>query len=472
MTAFPYRKVHFIGIAGVGMSATALLLRGSGVAVTGSDEAVYPPISDVLAAEKLDFRTPYAAANIPPDAEAVVIGKNARLVPETNAEVAAAVASGRPILSFAQVLGLLSEGRETVVIAGSFGKSTSTTMLAHLLDVAGLDPSFMIGAVPLSPPTSARIGKGPFLLEGDEYPSSNTDDRSKFLHYHPSHLLVTPLAHDHVNVFPTIEDYLGPFFEIAAMTPADGLTVVSTGGELSTRFLDGLTRPVVTYGIDSGDWQAADIVWGERTAFTVTRHGQAVVRVETGQLGLHNVENIVGVAAFAFSRGLVEADVFRGAMASFRGIKRRLDRKSMRTSIPIFEGFGSSYDKARSAIAAMKLHFPGRRLICVFEPHTFSWRNRAALHWYDDVFEDCAKVFIYEPASQGAGTHAQVSLDEIVTRVRAAGCDVTAVGTREDGIAAIGDTLSPGDAVLLLTSGNLGGLIEAVPQWAEEHFPA
>lgn len=131
----------------------------------------------------------------------------------------------------------------------------------------------MIGAVPLSPPTSARIGKGPFLLEGDEYPSSNTDDRSKFLHYHPSHLLVAPLAHDHVNVFPTVEDYLAPFAQIASMTPAEGLMVVSTSGELSARFLSGIARPVITYGIDSGDWRARDIVWGERTVFTITHNG-------------------------------------------------------------------------------------------------------------------------------------------------------------------------------------------------------
>jgi hypothetical protein len=108
-------------------------------------------------------------------------------------------------------------------------------------------------------------------------------------------------------------------------------------------------------------------------------------------------------------------------MGTFLGIKRRLDRKSLRTRLPIYEGFGSSYDKARSAIAAMKLHFPGRRLVAVFEPHTFSWRNRATLHWYDDAFAGCDEVLVYEPASQGAGTHDQVTQDEIVARIRSGG---------------------------------------------------
>ncbi len=476
MISFPFRRAHFIGIAGVGMSATATLLRDAGVAVTGSDEAVYPPISEVLRAEKLDFRTPYAPANIPDGADLIVIGKNAKLVPATNAEVAEAFArAGRgeaKILSFADVLGLLSAGREAIVMAGSFGKTTSVSMMAHCLHGAGLDPSWMIGAVPLSPPAAAHIGTGAqFLLEGDEYPSSNTDDRSKFLHYSPAHVLLTPLAHDHVNVFPTVGEYLAPFEQLLRMVPEDGLIAASTGGELSARFLETQTRPIVTYGIQRGEWQAAGILWGGRTRFTLTHLGKPVTRVETGQLGLHNIENMVGVGAFVLTRGLVSAAQYAGAMASFRGILRRLDRKSEKTSLPVFEGFGSSYDKARSAIAAMRQHFPERRLLAVFEPHTFSWRNRATLHWYDTVFEGCEKVFVYEPASQGAATHDQITLDDIMARLRAAGADVVPVSTREEGVAEIGKVLAANDAVLLLTSGNLGGLIEAVPALAEARFP-
>ena len=472
MTVFPYGKAHFIGIGGVGMSATALMLRDSGVAVTGSDEAVYPPISEVLAAEKLDVRTPYAAANIPADVDLIVIGKNAKLVPDSNAEVAEAFRRGCAILSFADVLGILAKSRSAIVVAGSFGKTTSVSLMSHCLLSAGLDPSYMIGAVPLSPPRASHVGQGDLiLLEGDEYPSSNTDDRSKFLHYSPAHVLLTPLAHDHVNVFPTIESYLDPFNQLIDMVPASGVVLASTSGELSPRFLASLTRPVTTYGIQTGDWQASDIAWGERTSFTLTQAGKDVVRVETGQLGLHNIENMVGVGAFVLTRGLVTASQFAEAMASFKGIRRRLDRKSDATSLPIFEGFGSSYDKARSAIAAMRQHFPDQRLICVFEPHTFSWRNRATLHWYDDVFKGCDEILVYEPASQGAGTHEQVTQADIVARIRAGGYSTHPVQTCAEGIDTLTEMLAPGDAVLLLTSGNLGGLIEAIPRLAEEMFP-
>ena len=159
------------------------------------------------------------------------------------------------------------------------------------------------------------------------------------------------------------------------------------------------------------------------------------------------------------------------AMASFRGVMRRLDRKSDRTSVQMFEGFGSSYDKAKSAIAAMKQHFAQRRLLVVFEPHTFSWRNRNKLEWYDDVFIGCDRVFIFEPANQGAGSHEQASLSEIMERVHAAGVDATPIRSCEEGLAKIGAELRKDDAVLFLTSGDIGGLIERLPQLAEKQYP-
>jgi UDP-N-acetylmuramate: L-alanyl-gamma-D-glutamyl-meso-diaminopimelate ligase len=471
------RKAHFIGIAGAGMSATAKLLQDKGIAVTGSDQDVYPPVSDFLRQHGIRCRTPYAAENLPADADVIVIGKNAKLVPQTNAEVAAAYASGKTILSFPEVLGELSQGKQTVVVAGSYGKSTCAALLAHCLESAvegsdGRDASWFIGAIPLTPATNARLGSGRlFVLEGDEYPSSNTDARSKFLHYRPRHLLVTPLAHDHLNVFPTPDDYVRPFEQLVRMAPQDATILACLEGKLSQALLSRVSRPVIRYGTHGGDFHAADIMWGEKTSFTLIRRGTPVMKLETTQLGEHSIQNAVGVAAFLLSRRLLGPDAIAAAVASFRGIKRRLDRKSGNTTIPIFEGFGSSYDKARSAIAAMKQHFADRRLIVVFEPHTFSWRNRDALAWYDDVFAGAAKVFIYEPAAQGAATHAQVSHAEILDRVVKAGFDAQAISDPDEAMQTIGGTLQPNDAVLLLTSGHLGGLIDRIPAAAEQKFP-
>jgi UDP-N-acetylmuramate: L-alanyl-gamma-D-glutamyl-meso-diaminopimelate ligase len=472
------KHAHFIGIAGAGMSATAKLLRDKGIAITGSDEGVYPPVSEFLTRERIPYNTKYAAANIPVDADLIVIGKNAKLIPETNAEVAAAFLSGRRLASFPEVLSELTESSEVLVVAGSYGKSTSAAIIAHCLGSLSpgsgeaSDPSFFIGAIPFTPSTNARMGTGKlFVLEGDEYPSSNTDQRSKFLHYHPQHLLIVPIAHDHLNVFPTSDDYLKPFEQLVEMVPSAGSVVMCLEGKLSKELLSRLARPIVTYGVHDGSYRACDIDWGETTGFTIRRDDSDIARVTTTQLGIHNIQNIVGVAAFIFSHHLMTTGQFADAIAGFRGIRRRLDRKTDRTTVPIYEGFGSSYEKARSAIAAIRQHFPTRRLIVIFEPHTFSWRNRDALHWYDDVFAGADKIFVYEPATQGATTHTQVSQKEIVDRVVGAGFDAEAISNPQDAMHKIGDALRPADVVLLLTSGNLGGLIERVALYCEEKFP-
>lgn len=465
------KKVHFIGIGGVGMSATAKLLKDSGIAVTGSDEEIYPPMSDFLAQEHFDVHMPYAAANIPPDADTIIIGKNAKLVPETNAEVAAAYASGKPVRSFPEILAQVSKGKETVVVAGSYGKSTLTSILAHCLEAAGKNPSYFIGASPLSPSTSAKMNPGElFILEGDEYPSSNTDPRAKFLHYHPSDLIITPLTHDHLNIFRTSEEYLAPFEQLITLPPSDAAIIICAEGPLSGRFLGTLHRPVVTYGLTKGDFTASNIVWGERTSFDIMRGGAAVVRVSMTQLGEHNIQNIVGAAAFVFTKHLMTPQQFASAIASFKGIRRRMDRKSDKTSVPVFEGFGSAYEKMRSAIAAMRRHFPARRLIVIFEPNTFSWRNRESLPWYDTVFEGAARVYIFNPPHDGKET--QLSAEEISTRVNQSGVPTTAAASSAEILALLGAELQAGDAILLSSSGGMGGLIESVPKLAEQKFPA
>ena len=454
------------------MSATAKLLRDAGVGISGSDQDVYPPVLDFLQQEQIPYTTRYAAENIPPDADLIVIGKNARLVPETNAEVAAAYSSGKRIASFPEVLRELSSGKQRIVVAGSYGKSTTAALLAFCLESVH-DASYFIGAIPNTPATNARMGRGElFVLEGDEYPSSNTDGRSKFLHYDPQHVLITPLAHDHINVFPTPESYVAPFEELARLADSNGTMVVCLEGELSGQLLARLSRPHITYSAHEGDFRAADIRWAEHTEFSLVRDGSKIAEIKTTQLGEHNIENIVGAAALVISAGIMSPEQFSSAIPGFKGVRRRLDRKSDKTGIPIFEGFGSSYEKARSAIVAMKRHFADRRLVIVFEPHTFSWRNRNALSWYDDVFSGADKVFVYEPASQGASTHDQITKSDIVDRVRKAGFDVEPVPEGEQAANVVGQDMRSNDVILLLTSGSLGGLIERIPQIAEEKFPA
>jgi UDP-N-acetylmuramate: L-alanyl-gamma-D-glutamyl-meso-diaminopimelate ligase len=308
------------------------------------------------------------------------------------------------------------------------------------------------------------------VLEGDEYPSANWDDRSKFLRYRPRNILLTSATHDHVNVFPTHEQYLSPFRALLKLLPADGLLVANKGEQFARTLADAHAGQKLFYALDDATWHAANVRYGERTSFDLMRERKKILSLATTQLGAHNVENIVGVSAMLLEKGLLTPPQLAAGIASFQGVKRRLDRKSQKTSVPIFEGFGSSYEKAKSAISAIRQHFPDRRLTVVFEPHTFSWRNRNALAWYDDVFAGASKVFIYEPAAQGASTHAQLSQDEILTRVKKMGVDAEAIADPRD-LANIDRQMHKNDVILLLTSGNLGGLIETIPRLAEQKFP-
>jgi UDP-N-acetylmuramate: L-alanyl-gamma-D-glutamyl-meso-diaminopimelate ligase len=312
-----------------------------------------------------------------------------------------------------------------------------------------------------------------FVLEGDEYPSSNWDSTSKFLHYNAKNVLLTSATHDHINVFPTHADYLAPFRALLDRLPPSGV-LVANGGEPHARALvERSGRAAVFYALDDKtNWHADRIAYSAQTSFDLMRGRDKIIRLTTQLLGSHNIENIVGVSAMLLEKGLLTPDELHGGIHSFMGVKRRMELLSASSTVPVFEGFGSSHDKAKSAMAAVKLHFPARRLVVVFEPHTFTWRNREAIAAYDDVFEGADKIFIYEPASQGANTHAQLTQDEIIARVRAAKYDAEAIVDPDAALQRLHDMLRADDVVLLLTSGELGGLIKTIPKLAERKYPS
>ncbi len=465
-------KYHFIGISGAGMSAVAKLLIEKGETVTGSDEGFYPPISDYLLDNKIPCTTPFSPNNIPEDADYIVIGKHAKLTPEDNEEVRAAFDSGKIILSFPQVLDVLTSDKENTVIVGSYGKSTCTSLIAWCMEINHKDPSYFIGALPLTPHTNARIGAGQeFILEGDEYPSSNWDPTSKFLFLHPQNLLVTALAHDHINIFPTHGDYLTPFIKLIKALPADGKLVMCLDDETINKQLKHIERKAITYGLNpEAFYRAEKIEYGLISSFDLIREDTLIARFTTPLLGKHNIQNIVGICALLLETKKLTAKELVHGIGSFKGIVRRLDRKSEKTSIPVYEGFGSSVDKARSAIEAIKLHFPSRRLVVVFEPHTFSWRNRAAISWYDGVFEGASHVFMYKPPEHGA-TQDQLTLEEIVARVQDSGTPVTPFENTATGLIELINQTEPQDVILILSSGGMGGFIPQTILALEEKFP-
>ncbi|MDB5441957.1 MAG: mpl, partial [Phenylobacterium sp.] len=364
-------RIHFTGIAGAGMSAVALMMRDAGHQVSGSDADVFPPMSTYVEGLGFPFHRSFAAGNLPPDLDLLVLGASAKLGGEANPEVAEARARGVAVSTFPELVGEATRGRLNTVVAGSFGKSTCTALMAHILREAGHDAGWMIGAISPSLPATGHWGTAPeVVLEGDEYIVGLADRRSKFVLYHPRDVLLTSLIHDHVNVFPTFADYEAPFRELLRLIPphgsGDGLLVAREHPAI--RKIAGETAaPIVWYDTKPcAGWFSQGVAFGETTRFTLVAPDGRRIALTTSLLGEHNIENIVGVAAYLLERGLVGEAALARAVASFAGIRRRLDRLTKASRVPVIEGFGSSYEKARSAIEAMRLHYPRRPLIVVF----------------------------------------------------------------------------------------------------------
>ncbi len=467
------KKIHFIGICGAGMSAVAKLCQDSGAIVSGSDAGFYPPISTYLEKNNIPCTSGYSESNIPSGVDYIVIGKHAKLVPGECPEVRAAFEKYEGcIRSFPQILREITADRKNILCVGSYGKSTTSALMAHILENAGKDPGYFIGASPVTPSNNAHIGTSEyFVLEGDEYPSANFDPTSKFLHLQGESVLLTSLEHDHVNIFKTHEEYKKPFFDLikSLKEKEAGTLVMCTDDKTIQDELEqikSLFPTFVSYGLLAGDYHATNIVYGQTTTFDLVHRDERVVSLGTTLLGKHNIQNIIGVCALLLEKGLVSPDELAAGVSSFVGITRRLDLLTPGKKTLVYEGFGSSYAKARAAIEALLLHYPEKRLVILFEPHTFSWRNRDAIAWYDTVFTEARLVFVYQPPTHGANTHEQLSQTEIVERVQNSSQNqkVVALQGGVEDIPNICSELQDSDVVLILSSGDMDGIIAQLPK--------
>lgn len=466
------QRIHIIGIAGMGMTALATYLKDQGHHVTGSDMGSYDPSASYLRNAGIDFHTTYNADNIPADADIIVIGKHAKLTMD-NVEVAAAFQHPAEVISMAEMWGRLAEHTTNTLVVGSYGKSTNTALMAWCLRYADKKPHYFVGAIPHDM-TLSHIGDSDiFIMEGDEYPTSNFDMTSKFMYLHGKHILLTSGEHDHVNMFPTEAGYLATYQELLKTLTPESILVANIHHPNVADLVDGTPAQLTTYSLQKHDgYHPRNIVYGDMTTFDLYKGDDHITQLRTPLLGSFNIENIVGSSAMLLEQGLLSADELKNGIASFQGVVRRLDKKTDASTVRVYEGFGSSYTKAKTALDALRLHFPDARIITVFEPHTFSWRDPLTAHWYDDVFEESDYIIVYEPpAKDGKDTSHQLQLSEIVERITNSGRTAHGVRTHDEGMELITDAVESDDIILMLSSGELGGLIKSIPDWAEKTYP-
>jgi len=466
-------KVHLIGICGKGMSALALILKQKDFEVTGSDEGFYDPVASLLTKHNIKIFTPHKAENIPLDADLIVIGRHAKLVPESNEEVKHAFMSGIKIQSMPEALGDMAHNTENTVVVGSFGKSSTTALLSWVLMSTGKDPSYFIGAVPLGFEKNSNIGSGKnFIFEGDEYPSANWDNTSKFLYLHAKDLILISCEHDHINIFKTEKDYLKPYEELISTLTQDGLLIASADGKNVKKITENAKSKIVYYSFNKKNtWHAQNIKYGIKTSFELWNKNKKITNLETNMLGQYNIENIVGVSAYVLEKKLITIPQLKKAISTFKGISGRLDLKTDKSTIPVYESYGSSYMKAKADFKAIKTHFPKKRLITIFEPHTFSWRNAGAKKWYRDIFDTSEEILLLPPPTHGASTHKQLSFEEIIKEVKKKNKNVYSAENEKKALAIIKKITKKDSIIVLSSSGSLLGLTKSIPKLMEKIFP-
>ncbi|KKQ06797.1 MAG: UDP-N-acetylmuramate:L-alanyl-gamma-D-glutamyl-meso-diaminopimelate ligase [Parcubacteria group bacterium GW2011_GWB1_36_5] len=468
------KKVHLIGICGAGMSALAVLLKESGWQVTGTDEGFFEPIPSYLKKNEILFYKKYNKKNVPQDADLIVIGNNIPLSIEENSEKKCAVKLGLKMQSLPETLAMLSKNTENIVVAGSAGKSTVTGLLSWCLFEGKKDPSYFIGALPLDLKNSSHLGKGKeFVLEGDEYTSSKNDPRSKFLHLNPTSVLLTSIQHDHVNIFPTEKSYKEPYKKLMQKIPKKGLLVYSLDGKNNKEISKYAQSKIVSYSLNqkTANWYAQNVKYGIQSSFDLMHEGKKVITVKTKLLGKHNIENIIGAGAFLLEKKKITPKVFAEAINSFHGIKSRIELKTKKSIIPVYEGFGSSYEKAKTIFDALRLHFRGHRIIAVFEPHAFSWRNKKFLKWYQTIFNNVDEVVMLPATSHGKKAKNQLTSTEVWKEAKKYAKIHTALGEKE-ALQILSKITKENDVVALVSSGSLFGLNNSVPKLMEKKFPS
>jgi UDP-N-acetylmuramate: L-alanyl-gamma-D-glutamyl-meso-diaminopimelate ligase len=456
----PGQTIHLVAVGGVGMSALAGLLQAQGFRVTGSDEAIYPPASTLLEQLRIAVRHGYRPEHLD-SADAVIIGN---AVTRTNPEAAAALERGLPVFSMPEILGdLFLSQRRTLVVAGTHGKTTTTAMLAWVLQRAGRAPGFLVGGVPIDLGVSFAVGEGEdFVIEGDEYDSAFFDKRPKFIHYRPQAVLLNAVEFDHADIYKDLEHVKRAFADLVRLLPREAPLVVASEFPHAVEVARGATRDAILFGAGPGSaWRAVNVRDdGECTVFAVEAEGQPVATVRLQLPGDMNVRNALGVFVLCRSLGMAAREIVPG-LESFRGVRRRQEHVGERRGVVVLDDFAHHPTAVAGTLAAVRARYRERRVIAVFEPRSNTSRRRVFQQAFADALA-CAPVVIlsavYEKPNDPLPPAERLSTDELVADLRSRGI-AAAVLPSPDAIAQhLAATATRGDVVVIMSNGAFGGL--------------
>ncbi len=474
------KSFHVLGVAGTGMGAFAGLLKQAGFSVRGSDQNVYPPMSDKLKEWGIEVRTPYAPANLDPPTDIVVVGN---VITKDNVEATAMRERGLPFASFPDTLGrLFLSDRHSVVVAGTHGKTTTASLVAWVLLKTKRDPGYLVGGIPRAAAGDAgkggesfRLGapgpKSPFVVEGDEYDTAYFDKGPKFLHYRPRSLLCTSLEYDHADIYPSVDAIVARFAELLSLVPADGHIVLCAEEPqlMKARQMAPVKARVETYGAH-GTWDARDVVEDERgVRFTVTSAGSSGGGLMSGfgggdegevflpMNGHHSVLNALGAYAILFGLGLTHDEIALG-FETFPGVKRRMEVRGEADGCLVVDDFAHHPTAVRTTLEGARRRYKGRPLWAVFEPRSATSCRKVFQDAYARAFDAADRVLLAPP---GRALDPAIALDvpKLAVDVSARGKPATACASIDE-VVRFARECPKGAVLLCMSNGGFGGIHE------------
>ncbi|HLX75101.1 MAG TPA: UDP-N-acetylmuramate:L-alanyl-gamma-D-glutamyl-meso-diaminopimelate ligase [Terriglobales bacterium] len=460
----PNRHIHLIGICGTAMASLAGMLKQRGFQVTGSDAAAYPPMSDFLAGLGIPLAQPYAEANLQPHPDLVVVGN---AISRGNVELEYLLDHRVPFCSLPQILhDEFLRGREVIVVAGTHGKTTTTSMLAWIFQSAGKRPAFLVGGIAENFGSSFALGDGGhFIIEGDEYDTAFFDKGPKFLHYFPDSVILTSVEFDHADIYKDLDAVKTAFKRLVNLVPRRGRIIAFEGNKNVSECVSKALCPVERYGTSHAAWQIANLqLHAQHTHWSVLRDGRHWTDFDFPLAGEYNVLNATAAAAMAVAYGISEAQIAQ-ALKTFKSVKRRLEVKAEVNGVTIIDDFAHHPTAIAETIKALRARYPGRRLWAILEPRSNTLRRNVlqnelaqSLATADEVV--IARVFRPEAIPESEC----LDLTAVIARINHEGKRARAIPDADAIVAQIGGELSPGDVVVILSNGGFGGIYEKLPR--------
>ena len=462
------RRVYLIGICGTAMASLAGMLRQRGYEVAGSDEHVYPAMSTYLERLRIPVLEGYTKEHLEtfrPDL--VVIGNAAA---RTNVEAAATVEMDLPYTSMPEAIyQLFIQGRHSMVVAGTHGKTTTTSLMAWLLESAGRDPGMVVGGIPLNFNQNFKLGDGAdFVIEGDEYNTAFFDKGPKFVHYHANTFLLNNIEFDHADIYDDLEAILSAFRQ-AVRQVAEGDLIVANGDDANVQSLRGEARARwVTFGWSEGcDATASDVVERpEGTEFTAWWEGKEWARFRTTLSGRHNVHNALADAVIARHPGLSTEEIQKG-YETLQGIKRRMEIRCVEGGVTVIDDFAHHPTAIATTLAGARKRYPDQRIWALFEPRSISSARKEFEAGYIDAFHEADRVIIgpvfhrlrYETRY---GLDKMMSVEHLLDSLAKDSIPAEQIDDFDAIAKRIADEGSEGDVVLVMSSGAFGGVHEKI----------